>query len=405
MPISAFWQATELLTVENGHLGQRVFHPRSHHREPSIVEAFGRSDPSSASLLLHHYAKPDTWNGRNVILVHGASRNALYFLDPHEDGSGRDPLPEALRRAGHQVYAVSFAHNQDDNWWWCEALNEAILTVSSRTGQPVALIGHSKGGVAVRLAVSDWRPDPACQRRLGHLVSDALFVGTPLGGVDFFYRYPAVNFAFSSDSDQPVFNWPTPWHEMKVNQQWMPLPMAYTGKDNFYRGQAQLLQRWRDVYPLPGLDPLEEMTYEGGENESGRCHGIDRAIAGSGNLIGQLRQHPFPPHLRVGLLAGASPTMPGVMNERSGPSDGIIFVQSALEIGPGAQVVGMKTLPVHHKALIAEPSSQTAIIEMLEATQPLTSEQIESCRADGVALGERLCDQAAANDSRWGARV
>ena len=152
------WSRTECLTLESPTLGQRLFHPRTLQRDPEIITAFGCSDPPSNLCLLHTWGSPSA-SEKPAILVHGASRNAQYFLDPHEDGSFQDPLPEAVRQGGFAVYAVSFAHNQGDNWHWCEALNEAILTVSERHGgQPVSLIGHSKGGTAVRLAATPWRP-------------------------------------------------------------------------------------------------------------------------------------------------------------------------------------------------------------------------------------------------------
>ena len=388
MPKQPQWQSVERLQVDNTHLGQRVFHPRSLHRDPEFIAAFGRPNPSSATVLLHTYAPPETPRGAVVILVHGANRSAAYFLDPHEDGSFRDPLPEALTRAGHQVFAVSFAHNQDDNWWQCEALNEAILTVSKRSGRPLALVAHSKGGAAARLAVTDWRPDPGCKRQLSSLLDRVIFVGCANGGVDFFFRYPSVNLAFSGLGEESILNWPTPWHQRKVGGKWEDLPMAYTARPCLYPGQAQLLARWRNRYPLPGLNRDEEITYEGGESESGRCHGIDRAIADSGDLLGQLR--PLPPQVPIGLLAGASPTIPGVLNESSGPSDGIIFVESALEAPSSARVIGMKTLPLQHKALIAEPSAQAAIVAMLATDQELSANEQAARRTEGLALGQSL---------------
>lgn len=104
--------------------------------------------------------------------------------------------------------------------------------------------------------------------------------------------------------------------------------------------------------------------------------------------MGHLR--PLPPQVPIGLLAGASPTIPGVLNESCGPNDGIIFVESALEAPPSARVVGMETLPLQHKALIAEPGAQAAIVSMLAANQELSVDQQAARRAEGVALGQSL---------------
>lgn len=394
------WQSVEKLRVDNPNLGQRPFHPRALQRDPTLIAAFGRPNPGSDSVLLHTYAPPERVRGAAVILVHGANRSAQYFLDPHEDGSFRDPLPEALRQAGHPVFAVTFAHNQDDNWWQCEALNEAILAVSQRCGGQVCLVAHSKGGCAARLAVTDWRPDPGCRRYLAELVERVILVGCANGGVDFFFRYPSVNLAFSGPGEDPILNWPTPWHQRKVDGAWQELPTAYTARPCLYPGQAQLLARWRERYPLPGLNPDEEMTYEGGEGECGRCHGIERAIAASGDLLGHLR--PLVPGVPIGLLAGASPTIPGVLNESSGPSDGIIFVDSALEAPQSARVVGMETLPLQHKALIAEPRAQSAIVAMLRAEDTLSLSEQSARRAQGLALGRELL-ASASRPASWGA--
>lgn len=395
----AFWRELEKLQVDNPNLGQRPFHPRALHRDSTLVAAFGCPDPASNLLLLHTFEPPETVSGVAVLLVHGANRSAQYFLDPHEDGSFRDPLPEALRQAGHPVFAVSFAHNQDDNWWQCEALNQAILAVHERTGGQLALVAHSKGGCAARLAVTNWRPDAGCQRQLSHLVERVVFVGCANGGVDFFYRYPSINLAFSGPGEEPLLNWPTPWHQRKHERTWIDLPMAYTARPCLYPGQAQLLARWRERYTLPGLDDNEEMTYEGGESESGRCHGLDRAIAESGDLLGGLR--PLAPEVPVALLAGASPTIPGVLNEVSGPSDGIIFVESALEMPDSATVVGIKTLPVQHKALIAEPSAQKAIVKMLRSGQELSPSERAARRVEGLALGQSLL-ATCSTGTAWG---
>ncbi len=397
------WFRTECFQVANPQLQQRRFHPRSLHSEVGTVEAFGCADPASDRFLLHTYRQTES-SARPLILVHGANRTAEYFLDPHEDGSFRDPLPQALADAGFAVYAVTFAHNQDDNWWWCEALQEAILTVSRmHDGKPVSLVAHSKGGIAARLAATPWRPSPDCTRDLSDRVDRLILMGTPNGGVDFFFRYPSVNLAFSGPGEEAVLNWPTSWHQLRRDGEWSDLAIWYGAEDNFYPGQAQLLGRWRESYPLPGRSAEEEMTYEGGESKNGRCLGIDRVMELTGQLIPKLRLRPPAEQVRVGLLAGASPTMPGVLNDTSGPSDGIIFVESALEFPDSARPVGVEAVPFHHKALIAEPAAQAKIIEMLLAEQELNSEQIEQKRREGLELGQRLlATSVVAEKGAWG---
>ncbi len=396
------WSQTERLVLESPALSQAHFHPRSFQREPDIIAAFGKPDPPSSLCLLHTWGSPSAAE-KPVVLVHGANRNAAYFLDPHEDGTFRDPLPEALRQAGFAVYAVSFAHNQGDNWHWCEALNEAIEIVCERHGgQPVSLVGHSKGGMAVRLAATPWRPPGSEVRDLSHQVERAILVGSPNGGLDFFFRYPSINWAFSGPGNEPVLNWPTSWHQIFRDEGWVNLPIWYAAEPNLYAGQAQLLARWRERYPLPDKHPDEEMTYQGGENERGRSLGLDEVIVRSGDLIGNLREHPTAVHIGVGLLAGTAPAIPGVLNETSGPSDGIIFVASALELPETSTLVGLEGLPLQHKALIAEPSAQAKIVEMLKATQRISVDEASERREAALVQGEeQLCQNGDATRGAW----
>lgn len=396
------WSRTERLNFESSVFGQGLFHPRSLQREAEIISAFGKADPPANLCLLHTWGAPSA-SEQPLILVHGASRSAQYFLDPHEEGSFRDPLPETLQQAGFAVYAVTFAHNQDDNWHWCEALNGAIEMVNERHGgNSVALVGHSKGGIAARLAATPWRPSGRNIRDLSQRIDRIVLVGSPNGGLDFFFRYPSINWAFSGPENDAILNWPTSWHQIFREGEWKLLPNWYAAEPNLYLGQAQMLARWTERYPLPGKHADEEMTYEGGENERGRSLGIDEVCARTGDLVGKLRSHPTAAHVRVGLLAGTSPTIPGVLNETSGPSDGIIFVESALEFPEGAALVGLDGLPFHHKALIAEPTAQAKIVEMLKATEPMSADEASQCRASALAQGEeQLCHNGDSPRGAW----
>jgi triacylglycerol lipase len=358
------WRATHLFQIDNPHLKQREFHPRTAYRDPAIVKAFGSSTPPSNTVLLHLFDPPDCESHPPVLLVPGANKSANFFLDPDEDGSFR-ALPEAIRRSGRQVYALSFAHNQDDNWWCCEAINECLLEMSRRhPDRRFDVVGHSKGGVSARLAATDWRPHECCQRYLGGLIRRVVLLGAPNLGVDFFFRYPQVNRAFYGDSDEQILNWPLSWQEIKRDGEWVDCErQSYLGP--YYPGQGQMLSRFDRFYPLDGKHSDQEITYFGGRGKGGFALGLDRVGELTGSLIGEFEQRP--PVAEVALVAGTSATLPGALNDTSGPGDGIVYVRSALHCPDDARVCFMAALPVHHKALAAEPQAQTAIVEALNA--------------------------------------
>jgi hypothetical protein len=58
--------------------------------------------------------------------------------------------------------------------------------------------------------------------------------------------------------------------------------------------------------------------------------GIQSAID-NGSLVGLLHANPVPPAVPTYLLAGGSPNVVGIVNENRGPSDGVVFVASALD--------------------------------------------------------------------------
>lgn len=362
------WESSRRLEITNPTLFAREFHPRTAHRKAAVVQLFGSPTPHSKYLLFHRYHPPLLATGRPILLVPGANKDAYFFLDPDEDGRGRS-LPEFLRRSGRQVYALTFAHNQDDNWWWCAAINRALEEIPEPS---VDLLGHSKGGVAARLAATDWRPDPGCTQFLGSRLGRLVLVGAPNLGVDFFCRYPAMNTALYGPSQEPILNWPMTWSHIATDNGLVEVErLGYTGP--YYPGQGQMLAPFDHLYPLPGKNPTESWTYHGGSGPEGRALGLRRLAHLCHSLIPDLLERP--PEVEVALLAGTSPTIPLVANDLTGPGDGIVYLESALHCPESARVVAMEGVPVHHKALIAEPAAQNALLRALEAKNVLTTEQ------------------------------
>jgi hypothetical protein len=83
------------------------------------------------------------------------------------------------------------------------------------------------------------------------------------------------------------------------------------------------------VHPIPSLEPDWYTTYHGGQGFISESSGIDRAIAKGGSFMAKLREKPVDPKVEVAVLAGDQADMTTVLNENSGPSDGVVFVASA----------------------------------------------------------------------------
>lgn len=352
------WDSVELLW--DSRRGYRWFpqHPcgRIHDRE--LRALFGSEYPPPNLVALHDAGPGE---GVPVLLVPGATRTAHYFLDPCEDG--RSGLPQYLKAAGKRVFALSFSHSQDDNFQQAAQIGNAIARIRELTGSArVDVVAHSKGGIPARICASRLKPEwsgvyDGGMRRL-------LLVGVPNGGVDYFFRFPQVNRFLLKDEDSPLLNWPTTWERMLGPQGWVDLGQRSYGAP-FWPGQRQLLARWDREYPLPEEGPDWETTYFGGEGEVSGSPGIDHYLKQGENMIDLLRHTPVDASVEVFLLAGDSPTMPNFINDLSGPGDGIIYLESALEIPRGTTVSARQTLPLHHKELICAPEALRWIGECL----------------------------------------
>jgi hypothetical protein len=388
----------ECLRHADPHFPQRNFHPRQVQRDPEVVAAFGSATPSSDRVLLHYAGDPPPGAPRRstpVILVHGAGKAGTFFWDPREDGSGRG-LAQHLRQQGFQVFAVTFAHNQDDNYLQAEQLAHAIERVKTLTGaRRVDLVAHSKGGVPARMYVSGFRQDWMTPYRGD--VRRVVFVAAPLGGIDYSFRHPDANLALCSNSDDPRLNAPMSWDSVGVGpgqRDTRALGFSAEGPD-FWPGQRQLLARLDHRYPLSPLEQDWYTTYYGGRGFVSTSRGIDHFIRESGHFMERLQATPIHPQVEVALLAGNRPDVPGILNEYTGPSDGVVFLESALAAPPGARVVEERILPLHHKALIGEPAAQQVISAILAADNPVPLDEatLRQRREEALRQGDRFLEQ------------
>lgn len=393
----------EHLRDADPHFPQRNFHPRQVQRHPEVVAAFGTATPHSGDVLLHYAGDPPPGvpvHETPVVLIHGASKDGTFWWDPAENGSGGG-LPQYLQAQGYNVYAVTFAHNQDDNYLQAQQTANAVARVRTLTGAPkVDLISHSKGTVAARAYLSDFRAP--WMSRYQQDVRRAVFVAGPMGGIDYSFRHADANLALVAPSDSPRLNAPMSWDS--VNVLGVPVDTRDRGFGgdgaDHWPGQRQMLDRWDDVYPVPIFEQDWYTTYHGGQGFVGRSRGIDHFMHDSGDFMPRLEATPIAHDVDVAILAGNMPDIPGILNEYSGPSDGVVFVRSATQAPEGARVVAEKVLPMHHKALVTQPRALKWIEQVLAADRmdPLSPVVRQEIVEKGVSQGEAFITRKSDRD-------
>jgi hypothetical protein len=396
---------------------------------PWIATAFGTSQPPSSTFLLHVGLHEQTAEGTPILMIPGAGDNA---------SRGFVTLATKLDRLNRPVFALTFAHPHGDLFQQAEVVADAIEVIKARTGAAqVDLVGHSKGGIALALYLSHLQgaPWPAPYASVGTPyrgdVRRAVFVATPLGGVDTSYRWTGLNL-YALDADTAIN--PTSWNRYHptgsllvfdelTDQDFLP-----DGQDLF-PGQRQLLRR--QDHPLPGsqswmgvyaLQPDWYTTYEGGQGFVSRSDGIGAAVDAGGDLIELLSSWGMDPEVEYYVLAGDSPLMPNgddalveqfrqlgdvvdwpelmqdanehglslsadadelsglergwlVLGELSGPSDGLVFVDSATHEGPitarGGTIAESYVADLSHLDLLyASPITGELLVESADEGGP-----------------------------------
>lgn len=358
------WERVECLRNLAAEFPEERMRPSGRQTDPAIVKAFGSATPESRLVLLHYAPGWRKAAGPPVVLVHGAIHEATTsWIRPH----GKEGLARTLARQGRQVFAVTFAHRHGDNLLQAEQLNVAISRVREVTGAgSVDVVAHSKGTVAVRALVSDVRKPWMAPYRgdIGKL----LMIGAPLLGTDYTFRHSIVNYGLYPEKDSPLANAPLSWTGMLAYGVWADTAaLGFAG--GFFPGQPQLLYRWDHKYPLPKGEPDWWTTYYGGQGLLSRSEGIDKAIAAGGHFIDVLRRHPVARAVKLGILAGSRADLDTAHNEDTGPSDGIVFVESATHTDDltrgGAEVLASQTLPLNHMELIYAPAAKSWIASFL----------------------------------------
>ena len=291
---------------------------------PWIADMFGTATPHSSAFLLHAGPNLDFTAGTPILMVPGAGDNA---------SRGFVTMAARMDLRGRPVYAMTFAHPHGDVFRHAEAIADAIARVKADTGAAqVDVVAHSKGGVELALylantAEAEWgdTPSAAAYEAVGTAyrgdVRKAVFVATPLGGIDTAYRWTNANL-LGLDADTALA--PTSWsayypygtatwtvRDDLAAQDFLP------GDGDLFPGQRQLLARQEPE--LPGATPALGAyavqldwytTYEGGTGFYSTSDGIDAAIEAGGDLLGTLARNGADPGVRLYVLAGSNPLMP-----------------------------------------------------------------------------------------------
>ncbi|MGW8327397.1 esterase/lipase family protein [Streptomyces sp. NPDC055897] len=302
----------------------------------------GVTRPTSDRFLL--YSAPGWNTGAKtvpVLLVHGANDTAdRAWANPGESGGygcgalscPATGLMQYLSARGQRVFAIGFAHKQGDNLMQAQAVGDAVAAVKAKLGvTKVDLVGWSKGEMSARAYVSSLKP--SWGRAYAGDVRKLITLGGPNGGYDYPYAHGwAHDFSIWPECGGKI-NAPSPHTKMTcygtytAHPEYSMTPAA--GYDD-YPGQRQMLARWDSVY---GVDQSAQdwyTTYYGGQGFYTAGDGIQKAVD-SGSLVAPLRRAGVPASVTTYLLAGATPNVVGIVNENRGPSDGVVFISSALD--------------------------------------------------------------------------
>lgn len=361
------WEKLELLRTPG--LPQEPMQDRGRQRDSDVINCFGTELPPSTDVCLHDAGAPaQSQSPIPVLLIHGANVNATsnWALPPYTER--KSGLMQYLKSKGFRVFAVTFANKHGDNFVWVNHIHNAIARIRQLTGAPqVDAVAHSKGGFSLRLYTSDVLT-PGMKPYQKH-IRKALFIGTPHRGLDYTFRHSVIHWGLIPEGDDPVKYAPLAWTKALIYGTWRDTSRSsFMGP--YFRGQAQMLARWDKVYPLNPTHPDWYTTYYGGKGFVSESPGIDQVIQAAGNIVERLRRSPVNTTIQVGILAGNSPTIPGILNETDGPSDGLALVKSVaaaedLTAG-GARLLDQTILPLHHMALVSEPQAMDWVVTQLQ---------------------------------------
>lgn len=344
----SYWEQVEAGQISSVLNQPEPFCEVNEHADPEMVAAFGSHRPRPDQYLLYYARGWDSNTHQTpLLLVHGAGLDASSFTNLWD--LGYTGLQQQLTALGYRVFAVCFAHSHGDNFIHAEQLAAAITRVKESCGcDQINLLAHSKGGIAARIYLSGLGATPYRDD-----VNHYLMLGTPNLGTDFAFRNTRASYMiYLTDANGVIA-----WDKINVCGCFKDVSARAVYQDGCFPGQSQILYRWDERYPLDLAQPDWWTSYYGGWGFISHSRGIDQAIKDGGSLIEKVNAHPLPADITLSLLAGDHHLFwqwaPG---ENSGPSDGIVFVESALYTdgmtAGGAKVKAKAVLPVNHIQLL-----------------------------------------------------
>ena len=311
----------------------------------------GVTQPNSGKFLLYHAPGWQTGSKATpVLLVHGANDNAdRAWANPGESGSfgcGASSCPSTglmqhLDGLGYKVFAVNFAHKQGDNRLQAQIVGDAISVIKSKLGvAKVDVVGWSKGGFPARMWVSSVKP--SWGRSYPGDVRKLVLIGNANKGIDWSWRHGTAGMVFTYPECGGALNAPaaaSTYMCFGVFYSHPELSFTGTGANDTYPGQRQMLGRWDATYALDGTQQDWWTVYYGGWGYTSWSPGIQAAID-QGSLVSTVRAAGVPAAVNTYLLCGGTPNIPGVYNENTGPSDGLLFIASCQDTGGIGTVSG-----------------------------------------------------------------
>lgn len=412
------WERVERLTDLHPGFRQEAFCEAGKQKDPLIVKWFGGKDAPHSGQFLLHCAKG--FSGKSfpnpVLLIQGAGDNAnRAWIHPYDavmpETLSHDKQGFALNFAnlGFSVFAVTFSHNQGDNFMQAEQVANAIQRIRillNRTADPkfqVDVIAHSKGNVAVRLYCSDGRtlfPKKTFLTNYRNDIRRFIAIASPMRGIDSAFRYYGYNLTLASKGEA---NAPFGAEKMLVYGLWKNLSeySMFSDSKNYFPGQSQILYNLVRDAGLPlGLESATtdmnltaEALYHGGKSLFLTSQGIDKAIKDGESLIYKLEERGIDPRITLGVIAGNNPFLschvsglgyiPMPHEIVSAPFDGLLFVDSAAYtdgiLRRGAKLLGKKILNLNHLRLAMYPEAFKVIDEwLLQKTGNETHAALES---------------------------
>lgn len=369
------WAQVERWRDGSGAFGQEAFPPDGRgDQSGQRATFFGSSRPSSSRFLLYY---APGWNTGSrqvpVLLVHGANQDAdLAWADPNEAGAygcGRSSCPstglmQSLSASGHRVFALGLAHKNGDGYIWSEQIANAIDVIRQRTGAAtVDVVAWSKAASNARMYVSGVRRSWGTAYRGD--VRRLVLLGSANNGIDLSFRHGWTYSLTVYPACGGVINGPTP-HEKLVCYGVLRSGPEWTYGSAYFPGSAQLLKSWLSRYPLPVAEQDWYTTYYGGTGVYSIGPGLNAYMSRS--LVDTIRYAPSPAGVRVHNVCGDQPDIALLHNEHTGPSDGVVFIESCRDTYGVTNHGGSVTLPVNHLELGWATTTMNQIRAYLQAS-------------------------------------